>query len=39
MPNIRVDLSYTIKDGAEITFTAPCNSDEIDGLKVSYPRR
>ena len=37
MPNIRVDASYTISDGSEVVFIAPCNFDEIDGLKVYYP--
>lgn len=37
MPNIRVDTSYTVKDGSEVVFTAPCNCSEIDGLKVYYP--
>lgn len=37
MPSIRVDLAYTIVDGSEAIFTAPCNCNEIDGLKVYYP--
>lgn len=39
MTKIKVDLSYTIVDGSEVVFAAPCNFGEIDGLKVSYPRR
>ena len=39
MSNIRVDASYTIQDGSEVIFAAPCSSNEVDGLKVSYPRR
>lgn len=37
MPNIRVDTTYTVIDGSEVVFTAPCNCSEIDGLKVYYP--
>ena len=39
MAKIKVDLSYTITDGCEIVFAAPCNFGEIDGLTVHYPRR
>ena len=39
MAKIKVDLSYTIIDGCEIVFAAPCNCSEVDGLKVYYPRR
>ena len=39
MTNIRVDTSFAISDGCNIVFVAPCNCDEIDGLKVYYPRR
>lgn len=37
MANIRVDVSYSIVDGSEVIFTAPCNCNEADGLKVYYP--
>ena len=37
MAKIKVDLSYTIIDGSEVVFTAPCNCSETDGLKVYYP--
>jgi hypothetical protein len=37
MPNIRVDASYTIVDGSEVVFLAPCNCDEVSGLKVYHP--
>ena len=37
MAKIRVDLSYTIVDGSDVVFTAPCNCSAVDGLKVCYP--
>lgn len=37
MAKIKVDLSYTIVDGSEVVFTAPCNCSAVDGLKVYYP--
>ena len=37
MPNIRVDASYTIVDGSEVVFLAPCNCNEVSGLKVYHP--
>lgn len=37
MPYIRVDTSCTIVDGFDVVFTAPCNCNEADGLKVYYP--
>lgn len=37
MPKIRVDTTYTVIDGSEVVFTAPCNCSEIEGLKVYYP--
>lgn len=37
MPNIRVDLGYTIKDGTEITFRSPVDCSQITGLIVYYP--
>lgn len=37
MQKIRVDTSYTIVDGSEVIFIAPCDCNEIDGLKVYYP--
>lgn len=39
MAYIRVDVSYTIQNGSEVVFVAPCDSNEINGLKVYYPRR
>ena len=36
MAKINVHLNHTIANGAEISFTAPCSSNEIDGLKVYY---
>lgn len=35
--NVRVNLNYTIYDGAEIVFKAPCNASEVTGLIVYYP--
>lgn len=37
MANIRVDVDYTISDGAELLFYAPCDFADISGLKVYYP--
>lgn len=37
MANIRTDVNYTIVDGAEIIFKAPCDSCTVTGLKVYYP--
>ena len=37
MANIRVDVEYTIKNGSEVSFTAPCNCSDITGLKVYHP--
>jgi hypothetical protein len=37
MPNIRVDLDYTIKDGTEIKFRSPVDCSAITGLIVYYP--
>ena len=37
MANIRVDVDYTIADGAELLFYAPCDFANISGLKVYYP--
>jgi hypothetical protein len=37
MPNIRVDLDYTIKDGTEIKFRSPVDCSQITGLIVYYP--
>lgn len=37
MPNIRVDTSYSIADGSEVIFVAPCDCNEISGLKVYSP--
>lgn len=36
MANIRVDVDYTLKDGCEVSFTAPCNCSDITGLKVYH---
>ena len=35
--NVRVNLNYTIYDGAEIVFKAPCDASEVTGLIVYYP--
>lgn len=37
MANIRVDLDYTIVDGAELVFKSPCHCSEATGLIVYYP--
>ena len=37
MANIRVELSQEIIDGQPVTFVAPCNCTEIQGMKVYYP--
>ena len=37
MANIRTDINYMIKDGAEIIFKAPCDCSEVTGLSVYYP--
>lgn len=34
--NIRVDLNYPIKDGAEVVFRSPVDCSQITGLKVYY---
>lgn len=35
--NVRVSLNYTIYDGAELVFKAPCDASEVTGLIVYYP--
>lgn len=35
--NVRVNLNYTIYDGAEIVFKAPCDASDVTGLIVYYP--
>ena len=35
--NIRVDLNYPIKDGAEVVFRSPVDCSQVTGLKVYYP--
>ena len=35
--NVRVNLNYTIYDGAEIVFKAPCDASVVTGLIVYYP--
>lgn len=37
MPNIRVDVGYTIHDGTEIKFRSPVDCSAITGLIVYYP--
>lgn len=37
MANIRVDLDYTLQDGAEIKFRSPVDCSQITGLIVYYP--
>lgn len=38
MANIRVDLNGMLADGQEVTFKAPCDCTEIEGIKVYYPK-
>lgn len=37
MANIRVDLDYTLQDGAEIKFRSPVDCSQVAGLIVYYP--
>lgn len=37
MPNIRVDVRYTIQDGSEIKFRSPVDCSAVTGLIVYYP--
>ena len=37
MASIKVSVNFTIKDGSEITFKAPCNASEVTGFTVYYP--
>ena len=37
MANIRTDVPYTISNGSEVSFAAPCNCNAVTGLKVYYP--
>ena len=37
MARIKVELSHELIDGQQVTFVAPCNCNEVDGLKVCYP--
>jgi len=39
MANIRVNVAYTIQDGADINFRAPIDCSSITGLIIYYPRR
>lgn len=38
MANIRVDLDYTLHDGADVAFNAPCDCTEVTGLIIYYPQ-
>lgn len=37
MAKIKITLDHTIVDGEEVTFRAPCNCTEVEGLSVAYP--
>ena len=37
MANIRVDLDYTLQDGAEVKFRSPVDCSQVTGLIVYYP--
>ena len=36
MANIRIDIDGILMDGHEVTFKAPCDCTEVQGLKVYY---
>lgn len=36
MAKIRIDIEGILMDGHEVTFKAPCDCDQIDGLKVYF---
>ena len=37
MAYIRVDMSYTVKNGTNVSFKAPCDCNAVAGLKVYFP--
>lgn len=37
MANIKIELGHPIIDGMPLSFRAPCNCTEVNGIKVSYP--
>mgnify|MGYP003292422190 CR=1 FL=1 len=37
MANIRLDLDYPLEDGQSLTFKAPCDCTEVNGIIVYYP--
>ena len=37
MASIQVSVNFTLTDGSEITFKAPCNASEVTGFTVYYP--
>ena len=37
MANIRVNLDYTIFDGATVSFKAPVSCSDVTGIKIYYP--
>ncbi len=37
MANIKIALTYTVKDGVSLTFKAPCNCNAVSGIRVYYP--
>ena len=37
MANIKLDLSYTIFDGASISFKSPADCSKVTGLRIYYP--
>lgn len=39
MTNIKIELSHEVIDGQPVTFVAPCDGSQIDGLTVNTPRR
>lgn len=37
MANIKAEVGFTIHDGCDIVFKAPCNASAVTGLVVCYP--
>jgi hypothetical protein len=37
MANIKIELGHPIIEGMPLSFRAPCNCTEVNGIKVSYP--
>lgn len=37
MANIKIELGHPVIEGMPLSFRAPCNCTEVNGIKVSYP--